>query len=462
MKITILQLQNVPELLNVPDKQLQWLIDTSYVTVLKVGDYLFKRGDDIDKLFILLKGTVEIKIQQQGNYKLVSRMKTNQIGGLLPFSRASSALGFGEVVEDSEVLILDKDYFREMIANHYELTESLVHKMTSRVREFTKDNVQAEKMMALGKLSAGLAHELNNPASAMLRSAKLLRKHLSNVPEKFKRIISIKASPEEIDIINTILFDKLKNRPENNMKLTERNEKEDELETWLEDHGVEDAYELTETLLDFCMEISAIEEVYKATGDTNFPSAIEWIENVLTTEKMVDEIEEASDRISGLVSSIKSYTHMDRAPEKTATDIHIGIKSTLTMLNHKLKSKNITIEKDFKDELPKPKIFVSEINQVWTNLIDNAIDAMDNKGILTIKTDAFQQMLIVKIIDNGKGIPEENLNAIFDPFFTTKGIGEGTGMGLEVSQRIIKQHQGEIKVTSKKGETIFTVCLPLD
>ncbi|MFD2564561.1 ATP-binding protein [Aquimarina rubra] len=461
MKVTTQNLQQIPEFVQVPNDQLQWLIDKSHIKVLKQGAYLFQKGDPIDKLFIVLQGKIEIKVEQNGNYKHVALMDTNEIGGLLPFSRASSALGFGEVLENSDVLVLEKSCFKEMISNHYELTESLVHKMTTRVREFTKDNVQAEKMMSLGKLSAGLAHELNNPASAMVRSAKALKEHLANVPEKFKRVVSIQATEKEIDIINDILFEKLNNRPENNMKLTERNEKEDELEEWLEDHNVDNAYELTETLLDFCIGIPAMEEIHKATGQKNFPHAIEWIENVLTTEKMVDEIGEASDRISSLVSSIKSYTHMDRAPEKVSTDIHIGLKSTLTMLNHKLKKKNISLEKDFQANLSEPLIFVSEINQVWTNLIDNAVDAMSHSGVLKIKTSEDQKFVKVEIIDDGDGIPEEHLDHIFDPFFTTKAIGEGTGMGLEVVQRIINQHAGKITVKSKKGETRFTVYLPI-
>ncbi len=462
MKITSQDLKGVPDFINVPDEQLQWLIDKSDIQAFKQGEFIFKKGDAVDTLSIILEGVVDIKFEQNGNYKVIDQITKNGISGLLPFSRMSSAMGFGEVIEDTVALFLDKSFFREMVSDHYELTESLVHNMTSRVREFTKNNVQSEKMMALGKLSAGLAHELNNPASAMLRSAKALKKHLGNVPEKFKKITSIKISEEQVDILNTILFDKINNRPENNMKLTERNEKEDELEEWLEDHGLENAFELTETLLDFCMGIPAMEGILKTTGDENFPHAVEWIENVLTTEKMVDEIEEASDRISSLVQSVKSYTHMDQAPEKVATDIHTGIKSTLTMLNHKLKKKNISLEKDFQENLPQPKIFVSEINQVWTNLIDNAIDAMEHSGTLNIKTSKDNSFIKIDITDNGEGISKEHLVHIFEPFFTTKSIGKGTGMGLEVVQRIINQHNGDIKVTSKKGATTFTVCLPIN
>ena len=214
--------------------------------------------------------------------------------------------------------------------------------------------------------------------------------------------------------------------------------------------------------LDFCMDTNAMQKIHDATGDTNFPSAIEWIENVLTTEKMVDEIDEAANRISSLVSSVKGYTHMDSAPEKQAEDLRKGINSTLTMLNHKLKRKNIVVEKEFDEEVPQPKIMVSEMNQVWTNLIDNAIDAMDQDGHLKIHVYQDLQFVKTDIVDDGSGIPEENLNSIFDPFFTTKGIGEGTGLGLEVVQRIVNQHNGNIKVDSKPGETRFTVCIPIE
>ncbi|NHF60271.1 cyclic nucleotide-binding domain-containing protein [Flavobacteriaceae bacterium TP-CH-4] len=462
MEVTPQDLRNVSAISEVPEDQLQWLIDNSRLESIPKGGFIFQKGDAIDKLFILLEGEVDVKVDQNGNYKQVAKIRTNEISGALPYSRATTAIGFGETTRNAKALILPKEAFNELTRNHFELTEALVHVMTSRTREFAKRNVQEEKMMALGKLSAGLAHELNNPSSAMARSAVALKKHLGNVPEKFKRIISVKATPEQIDVINDTLFEKLTHRPENTMGLLERTEKEEVLETWLEDHQVENAYELTETLLDFCMDVDALERIYTAIGDRNFPTAIEWIENVLTTEKMVDEIQEAAQRISTLVSSVKSYTHMDSAPERTATDIRKGIKSTLTMMNHKLKQKGIVVEKYFEEELPEPKIMVSEINQVWTNLIDNAVDAMDQQGRLTIKVNRDGNFIKTEIIDNGEGIPKENLSTIFDPFFTTKPIGEGTGMGLEVVKRIIQQHNGDIKVSSRKGETNFTVCLPIE
>ena len=462
MDFTPQDLRAITDLSKLPEDQLQWILDNSTHTTREVGEYLFEKGDPIDTMYIMLEGEVEIRVERKGQYKNVATIRKNEISGGLPFSRATNAIGNGVVTRRVSALLIPKSLFREITTRFYEFTEVLVHKMTSRTREFTKNNVQQEKMMALGKLSAGLAHELNNPAAAMARSAKELKRNLKNVPEKFKRVISIKASPEQIDVINEVLFEKINNRPENNMSIMERSDKEEALEIWLEDHGVDNAYDLTETLLDFCMDTNAMQKIHDATGDANFPSAIEWIENVLTTEKMVDEIDEAANRISSLVSSVKGYTHMDSAPEKQAEDLRKGINSTLTMLNHKLKRKNIVVEKEFDEEVPQPKIMVSEMNQVWTNLIDNAIDAMDQDGHLKIHVYQDLQFVKTDIVDDGSGIPEENLNSIFDPFFTTKGIGEGTGLGLEVVQRIVNQHNGNIKVDSKPGETRFTVCIPIE
>ncbi|WGK65133.1 ATP-binding protein [Croceiramulus getboli] len=462
MQCTLPSLKEIPQLAHVPDEQLDWLLSKSEHLLLKKGDYIFKRGDDIDKMIILVKGEVAIKIEQNGSYRQIATIEEKGFSGLLPYSRASSALGFGEVLRESHALILHEDHFRTMTTTHYELTEALVHVMSSRVREFAKRDVQEEKMMALGKLSAGLAHELNNPASAMVRSAKELKRHLVKGPEKFKQIIMMRLEPKQVDTVTELIFSKLNERPENKMKLLERNEKEDELTEWLEEQEVEQAYALTETLVDFCMGVPDMKQIKAEVGDDAFPMVVEWIENTLTTEKMVSEIEEASDRIANLVSSIKTYTHMDRAKEKSPADVHEGLKSTLTMLKHQLKKKNIQLDKQFDETLEPISIFVSAINQVWTNLIDNAIDAMDEGGTLKITTLKEHDSLRVDIADDGSGIPEEDIDRIFDPFYTTKAVGKGTGMGLEVVQRIVRQHQGSIKVKSKPGETVFTVCLPYE
>ncbi|MGB5981275.1 MAG: ATP-binding protein [Nonlabens sp.] len=460
MKCSLEELRDIPEFNDVPQEQLEWLRSQGMTSDLQVGDFLFKKGDPIDQMYIIISGRVEIKIEQNGQYRHVDFMEPRSIGGLLPFSRASTALGYGEVVEKCKVLAFAKAKFKEL-STHYELTEALVHKMTSRVREFTKTNVQQEKMMALGKLSAGLAHELNNPSSAMRRSALELKKNLTLYPEKFKRVMTMKLTDEQVDPVNELMFSRIENRPENTLSLMERSEKEDQLAEYLEEKGVEDGYELAETLVEFCMDVSFMKEVHDVIGERDFAGVADWISNVLTTEKLINEIEQASERIETLVTSVKGYTHMDQSPERTTANVHKGIDNTLVMLKHKLKKNNVEVIREYCHDCPQPKLFISEINQVWTNLIDNAIDAMEDGGKLTIKTH-FDKHIYVSIIDTGTGIDDSVIDRIFDPFFTTKSIGKGTGMGLEVTKSIIEQHHGDIKVESNTTGTTFEVYLPIE
>ncbi len=444
----------------IPEKQLEWLVEKGEVIRLKKDEKIFDVNDPIDRLFIVFKGRIEVKVQRGKNYQVINQIGLHDISGFLPYSRAKTAIAAGVVVEEMELLSLSKDCCKEMTLKHYELTEVFVHEMTSRTREFAKSNVQAEKMMALGKLSAGLAHELNNPASAILRSAKELKKHLGNVPEKFKAVMSMKVNTDQVKVVSDIIFKKI--AEDYDFSLSERSDKEDALEEWLEDRDLEDCIDIVDALVDYDFSVDDLEKIFKSTGEKNFSPTLNWVGNVLTTEKMVDEIEEASTRISELVQSVKVYTHMDNAPEKQKANVRKGISSTITMLNHKIKKKKIDIESNFAEDLKEANIMVSEINQVWTNLLDNAIDALPDQGQITINGYNNQNCVTIEIIDNGVGIPKENLNRIFDPFFTTKGIGEGTGMGLEVVYRIIHQHNGDIHVTSKPGETKFKIDLPID
>jgi signal transduction histidine kinase len=461
MTLTAKDLKQVPDLSEVPEDQLEWLLQRGELLSVKEGDVIFKTGDPIDRMFIVLEGRFKLTIKQNGNLKQLGVVKKNEITGFLPYSRATTAMGIAEADSDGQYLCVSKDTIREMTTLHYELTAALVHIMTNRTREFTRQNVQSEKMMALGKLSAGLAHELNNPASAISRSARELKKHVNNSSEKFKLATTMKISGDKIDALADAVAEILSLSQECHLSLLERTEKEDETEEWLDDQGLDNSYELAPALVEYCVEISHLEKILDITGKDNFAAALEWMEHLMTTEKMVADIQDASERISGLVSSIKRYTHMDSAPEKHAADIRQGIKSTLTMLNHKIKKNEITVDQDYSDNLAEPCILVGDINQVWTNLIDNALDAMKNGGTLKIKAYNDKEFVVVEFSDNGKGIPEENIHAIFDPFFTTKAIGEGTGLGLDIVRRIIEQHQGEINVTSRKGETTFTLKLPI-
>ena len=270
--------------------------------------------------------------------------------------------------------------------------------------------------------------------------------------------MSIRMQPNQVDGVNELLFARAAQGPDANMSLMEKTDLEDELTDWLEDHGLDDGSEIAETLAEFNFDVDTLEQMYAHVPDEDFPPVANWIKNVLSTEKLVTEIEEASSRISKLVTSVKSYTHMDQAPEQQMADVREGIRNTFTILAHKIKKQQIELKENFPEDMPQVKVFISELNQVWTNLMDNAIDAMPDGGTLEIAADFDEDYLRVHVIDSGTGIPEDVLSNIFDPFFTTKAMGKGTGMGLDMVQRIVHQHQADIRVASAPGRTKFTVC----
>jgi len=332
------------------------------------------------------------------------------------------------------------------------------------VRDFTTQQQQNEKMMALGKLSAGLAHELNNPASAVVRGAASLKKHLLMFPKTFKDITEIKMSPQQVDLVNTKLINILSQREKPTLSMMERSELEDEMADWMEDNEVINAPEIAENFIEFGLSIAEAEEFKRNIPDDYISHVMNWINSNMITEKMVIDIEEASKRIADLVGAVKNFTHMDQGHDKQYADVHDGIRNTLTMLQHKIHKGSVEVIKNFDTSLPPVKAMIGELNQVWTNLMDNALDAMEaaGKGTLEIKTRRDSDCVEVSIIDNGPGIPDDIKSQVFDPFFTTKEIGKGTGLGLDVVNRIVKQHQGIIKLNSVPGRTEFSVCFPID
>lgn len=457
------ELRQIPEFKSLPENQLQWLVEKGKVVAYSDGQKMFSKGDAIPEMRILLKGEINFFIEQAGNLRNVGIVEKGEITGKLPFSRMKAATGEGIVTGDALMYSLHQDLFPEMIRNHHELVEVLVHVMTDRVRDSTRMQQQNDKMMALGKLSAGLAHELNNPSAAVVRSARELKKHLSNIPDNFKRVIKIRASDDAVDKVNDLVFSKIASYGKTSLSLMQKTALEDELTEWLEKNEIDNGYEMAEIFAEFGIKTDDLEEAKSWLRPEDKLPVIGWLSQVLTTEKLVGEIEEASKRINSLVTSVKGYTHMDQAPEKHPTDIHIGIRNTLIMLNHKLKKNSIMLIENFQEDLPLANIFVSEMNQVWTNVIDNAIDAMEGRtnNTLEIKTEKSGEFINVSIIDNGPGIPKEIQDKIFDPFFTTKSIGKGTGLGLEVVRQIINQHNGKVYVNSEVGKTEFVICFPM-
>lgn len=461
--VTLSWLKSLDVFNNVPDDQLQWFIDNSEIHQLKDGDYLTEPGDPIQGPHILIEGKLSLYMFQNGSKREFVMFSKGDISGYLPYSRGKISGGYAQAIGKVQLLSFRTERIQEMIKNHFELTQSLVHVMSNRVREFTAMQQQNEKMMALGKLSAGLAHELNNPASAIVRDSISLKKHLRLGPEVFKKVAAINIAEDQIDKLNEVLFGIIGVKEHPLLTLKQRMALEDEIADWFEDKNVENSYAIAESFVDFNFSVADLEACAVPVAEHVSP-VFNWISNLLVTERMVEDIQQSSKRIADLVNSVKTFTHMDRGMDKEYADIHIGIRNTLTMLGHKIKKGNIKVVEDYDETLPQVKAMIGELNQVWTNLIDNAIDAMELnlKGTLTLKTEKDRQFVNVSVIDDGPGIPATILSSIFDPFFTTKPMGKGTGMGLEVVQRIIHQHNGDVKVKSVPGRTEFTVCFPLE
>lgn len=455
------ELKAFPVLEAVPDEQLQWLLDRAEEQHYPAGHVLHKARTPIDHLRLLLEG--QLTIGAPPDELLVYNAPA--ITGVLPYSRLTESTQPLMIDQDSRILELHRDHLREMTTSCYELTAAFVQQMTDRVRNFTQQVQQEEKLASLGRLSAGLAHELNNPVSAIVRNADALRTHLRATPEGFKAIMHLELTDDQTDTVNEWLFDKLDNKTAP-LSMLERSSLEDDLTDWIDSHTVSndlDAADLANSLAEFRFTEADLDFMLEQVGPENVGGVLRWVNNNLVTEKLVVDIGEASARMATLVGSIKSYTHMDRGGGKEAVILADGIRNTLTLLGHKIRSKNGTVTVEIPADLPTVQGWPGELNQVWTNLIDNAVDALPEQGgTLAIRSHVEQEQFIyTTFTDNGSGIPEAIRQKIFEPFFTTKGIGKGSGLGLDIAQGIIRHHNGSINVASQPGETTFTVCIPI-
>lgn len=460
-----IQLQQFEALLAVPQAQLEWLEQHSDVIDYADGDLIMVEGKKIDGPHFILEGRTLLYMKQGNENREITMLEKGDIFGYLPYSRSVNAGIFAQSIGEVRLMSFHTDDIRTMIRDHFELTQALVHIMNNRVRDFTALQQQNDKMAALGKLSAGLAHELNNPAAALVSDSLSLRQHLRLEPKAFKELTALRLEGFQVDGVNDELL-KILVPNDNGARLTlkEKTKKEEAIADWLDDRNIPNAEEMSETFVDFNLSFDALTTIEELLPEHARSAIFNWILNILVTEKMIRDIQLSSSRIAELIKSVKIYTHMDRGAEKMSTDVHVGIRNTLTILGHKFRKGNVELDERFNEQLPPVMAYPGELNQVWTNLIDNALDSMEvNKsGKITITTEKDREFVKVTITDNGPGIPKNIAANIFDPFFTTKEVGKGTGMGLETVQRIILKHKGTVKVQSVPGNTTFTVCFPID
>jgi signal transduction histidine kinase len=451
------ELLRVPAFADLPDDQLNWFISQSQELNLKAGDVYSRQGDPADSMFVILEGHLQGRGELRGE-TFVFDLEPGDVTGVLPFSRMKQFTVGGRAVTDSRVLRFSASLFPDLVQKMPELTKRLVGLMSDRIRETTRLEQQRDRLASLGKLSAGLAHELNNPASAAKRAASQLRHMLTKIrnaslelgkrdlsPSQKAEIEKMEASFSQPDVV-----------PPDPLTVSDL---EDQIDSLLRSHGQNDLWLLAAGLARRNIKPEVVESLFSILDGDTARAALVRIAASVEVASLVHEIESSTSRISDLVGAIKEYTHMDQAPVLNV-DIVRSLETTLTILNHKLKQ-GVAVQRDYQQVPLLVNSFGSELNQVWTNIIDNAIDAMHGKGELRVRTYQQDGCVVVEIADNGPGIPEEVQPHIFEPFFTTKGVGEGTGLGLDTVQRIVKKHRGNIQVTSKPGDTRFQVWLPL-
>ena len=462
--VAIEELKKVIALSDLSDEHLQWILDHSEVMEYEDGELVARTGEVAEWMYIIVEGKIDFYMNVNGNlvfyYHFANDETTGGVTGLLPYSRMKTYPGNSIAVGKIRGLRLHKKYFQELEQLYPEFIQRLISYMTERAKSFATTQMQLEKVSALGKLSAGIAHELNNPASAINRISYELTNRLFLNIELTEKMLRQNINADHINYFRKRI--ESKNNPQKQkLSALQRMNKEDQLMNWLEAKGLPVDQQVVQTFTEAGFSGEDLETLDQNIPADNLAQILFWIENLLSSQRIIKDLEEASARISNLVGAIKSHVHMDRTNALQPTDIHRDIDNTLTLLGYKLREKNINVKKLFCADLAEVPAYVGELNQVWTNIIDNAIYALNKGGELTIETTCDTKNVNVKIIDNGAGIPAEILSRIFDPFYTTKKVGEGTGIGLDLVKRIIKHHNAEIKVNSKPGRTEFLICLPL-
>jgi signal transduction histidine kinase len=441
----------------VPREELEWLAAHGQLEVHEAGTVVAPKGKPIDRLWIILSGRIVVQVDRGSGPRRVTEWGTGDVSGMLPYSRMKAPPGNNYLETRSELLGIHVKHFPEMIHRCPVFTAYTVHSMLDRARSFSASDLQDEKMISLGKLAAGLAHELNNPASSAVRGAKLLLPNLAIADAASRALGKANLGDDLFNTIERVRLSCLAHPAGSALSPIQQADREDEIADWLRRHDVDEAH--AQPLSDTAVTISELDTLAGVTSDETLAAALRWISAGCTAHTLAIEIEQAATRISDLVAAVKRFTYMDSQSGGEPVDVETGLRDTVRIMSSKAKSKKATIALDVEADLPRVRATGSELNQVWMNLIDNAIDAIPVSGRINISARLEGDRVIVRVADNGTGIPPDIVSRIFDPFFTTKPQGQGTGLGLDIARRLLFQSHGDIAVHSQPGLTEFRVSL---
>ena len=444
-------------LAGVPREQLEWLVANGHERVLEPGDILTPSTGPVKGLYIVLDGYLLIRVDGGAGPRIVMEWRGGDVTGNLPYSRIRKPPGNVVAEKRSTIFMVDTELLPRLIRECPELTAVFVHVMIDRARVFKSSELLDEKMASLGRLAAGLAHEMNNPASAVARSAKTLVAELAGHDEITRQFCSLRVTDglrQELDRLRLKLVG-----AEPAKSALEVADRQDSIDAWLGDHGISDID--VRPLVEASFDSDDLESLHsKCENRRDFIVLLTYVSSEQAIRQLVAEIEMAATRIHSLVAAVKGFTYVNQQATLQPIAIGRGLSDTVTVLRSKARQQSVDVSIHVPDDLPAVDGYGGELNQVWANLLDNAIDATPN-GHVRLEANSADSKVTVSVIDDGPGIPPEVASRIFDPFFTTKGVGKGTGLGLDIARRIVQRHHGTLDMSTGPRGTEFRVTLPL-
>ena len=465
-KLTPAELKTLFLFESLTDEQLAWLAAKGTVREYPARSTVFAEGDPAESLFVLMSGTlaVSVRVHQDDVETIRTDQRGAYMGAIRAYLRDVSAATYSatmRAITDCRFLVLAAEDFGEMVREWYPMSMHLLEGLFFGMRNNQALVGERQRLDALGSLTSGLMHELNNPVAATVRATAALRERVTGMRHKLGMLADGRIPAEQLRALTQLvepIIERAAKAPELGPLLAA--DREDQLTDWMDAHGVTEGWSLAPMFAAGGLDVDCLEDIARSVAPELLDQSLRWIGYALETEQLMTDIEDAGNRISSLVTAAKQYSQLDRASHQWV-DVHEGLKNTLVMLGHKI-GEGIRLVKDFDLTLPQIPAHPGELNQVWTNLVDNALQAMDGQGTLTVRTSRDGDRVLVEVCDTGPGVPPELRQRVFEPFFTTKPVGEGTGLGLDISYRIVvNRHGGDITFTSHPGDTRFQVRLPL-
>jgi signal transduction histidine kinase len=455
------ELRKIPLFADLSEEDLKRLYQMAETVSVPAGQLVLREGDQGDSLFVVLSGELEVTKRQGSQDILLALYEPGQFFGEMALLEQAPRSASVRTLQKSRLLVISQDAFQTLLSCSPSAPIKILHTVTSRLRSTESALIQNEKMAALGTLAAGLAHELNNPAAAARRSAAQLHDALAERDKLAARLHSLATDQHQTESLGTLQEEvaqrKISAPPEDPLV---RCELEDGLQEWLEDRGVDEAWEHAPVLVASGWDRDELERLTERFSSTQLPVVVGWLGATSSVYGLLEEVGQSAEAMSEIVKAVKTYSYLDQAPIQEV-DVVESLENTLVLLRPKITA-GISITRDYAEDVPRIEAYGSELNQVWTNLIDNALDAIAGQGVLALRAFTAEGVVTVDIIDDGPGIPREIQPRIFEPFYTTKDPGVGTGLGLHIAYNIIvNKHRGQLQVVSRAGETRFRVVLPI-